>query len=318
MIRQAYAGAIRQIGAREVRVRMCSRTHGRDNLIVEPAGIDLSDFRRNPIILRDHDQSKPVARAIGFDQRPDALDALIRFAAADISPLADETFALVKDGVLNAVSIGFEPVEKEPIDQHNRSAGTRITKSTLLECSFVGVPADPQALVLERAYRRQGMSLADHLDEIRGHLWKAEDHHGDLQRHLRNRDYDAAMRSHRELGRCLDRCERCLRNVSNDGMHADQEATAKSQNSDGMGYGVSAKLDGDRSALSYWRRQAELLRLAPPVVGDGGALGVARIREREFLQARVHIAGCAAAGCFRRATSRAERQAELAVLRRLY
>ena len=56
MIRQSFPASARAVGDRKVRVRMRMATNelGRDNMIVEPDGIVLRDFRRNPIILRDH------------------------------------------------------------------------------------------------------------------------------------------------------------------------------------------------------------------------------------------------------------------------
>jgi uncharacterized protein len=315
MLRQTFAGAVRKVGAREVRVRMASNAFGRDNMIVEPAGIDLSDFRRNPIVLRDHDPTKPVARAIGFDQRPDALEALIRFASFGISSLADETYDLVRDGILNAVSIGFDVVDKELIDLHDRSAGTRVTKSTLLECSFVSVPADPQALVLERSYWRRQManqSLRDHLEDLRGHIWDARKHHSDVDRALRRGDNSGAVRSHRELGRCLDRAEHCLRSLANEGAALDIENTSKAQNSDGMGYGTSDYL----VPLSRAERWAEAMRLAGPVVGDGGAIGVQQIREREFAIAAGHAEAVLRAAALSQSFSRAQRQDDVRRLSR--
>jgi uncharacterized protein len=293
MMRQAFAGAIRQVGAREVRVRMASNAFGRDRMVVEPAGVELTDFRRNPIILRDHDSAKPVARAIGFDQRPDALEALVKFAAPGISLLADETYDLVRDAILNVVSIGFDVVDKEPIDPHDRSAGTRVTKSTLLECSFVSVPAEPHALVIERSYRRVAMarrSLTKHVEELHGHIWDAQKHHSDVARALRRGDNSGAVRSHRELGRCLDRAERCLRSLGDEGAALCIENTSISQTSAGVTYCTS---DGGRSGLGFAQRQLDLLALAGPPVGDGAA-GVQRIRDHEFAQRLAHCRAVAA------------------------
>jgi hypothetical protein len=41
------------------------------------------------------------------------------------------------------------------------------------------------------------------------------------------------MRAHRELGRCLDRCERCLRSFGKEGAALDIENTSKSQTTAG-------------------------------------------------------------------------------------
>ena len=96
-----------------------------------------------------------MGRAMIFDQRADALESQIDFAPQGVSDIADQVCGLVKAGVINAVSIGFQPLDQEPLDPHDRRAGTRITRAELLEVSFVSVPADKGAIVLERSFGRR-------------------------------------------------------------------------------------------------------------------------------------------------------------------
>ena len=152
MIRKFTAAVVRQVGDRSCRVRMATRVLGRDGLVVEPSGIELTHYRRNPIILWSHNPEAPVGRAMIYEQRADALEAQIDFAPQGISDLADQICGLVKAGVINAVSIGFKPLDQEPVDPRDRRAGTRITRAELLETSFVAVPADQGAIVLERSF----------------------------------------------------------------------------------------------------------------------------------------------------------------------
>jgi hypothetical protein len=81
-----------------------------------------------------------------------ALVATISFPDQGISERADEILRLLKAGILGAVSIGFLPLEWEPI----KGGGLRFTRWELLELSVVSVPANPSALVTERS-----ISLAD-------------------------------------------------------------------------------------------------------------------------------------------------------------
>ena len=64
-------------------------------------------------------------------------------------------FEMYKQGFLNAFSIGFIP--KEYTDRNNADGSTTrvFTKSELLEISAVPVPANPNALVLARAYAQK-------------------------------------------------------------------------------------------------------------------------------------------------------------------
>src|SRR5215472_9897127 len=87
-----------------------------------------------------------------FDQRADALEAQVDFAPQGVSDIADQVCGLVKAGVINAVSIGSQPLDQEPLDPRDRRAGTKISRSELLECSFVALPADRNAIVLERSF----------------------------------------------------------------------------------------------------------------------------------------------------------------------
>jgi HK97 family phage prohead protease len=152
LIRKFAAAVVRQVGERSCRVRMATRALGRDNLVVEPTGIDITHYRRNPVVLWSHAPEAPVGRAMIFDQRADALEGQVDFAPAGVSDIADQVCGLVKAGVINAVSIGFQPLGQEPVDPHDRRAGTRITRAELLELSFVAVPADKGAIVLERSF----------------------------------------------------------------------------------------------------------------------------------------------------------------------
>jgi HK97 family phage prohead protease len=67
---------------------------------------------------------------------------------------------LVREGHLRACSVGFQPIESEPLDKANPSKGRRFKKSMLLECSLVSVPANPNALAMTKELPR------DLIDEL--------------------------------------------------------------------------------------------------------------------------------------------------------
>ncbi len=139
---------------RQVRVTVSTETLGRDNLIVVTAGISLGAFRSNPVVLYQHNADWPIARAADIGARGDDLVSLVQFPTQGISPRADEVYGLVAEGVISAVSMGFERAKGEPIDPANPRNGTRITSCELAEFSFVSIPALKDALVLERAGHR--------------------------------------------------------------------------------------------------------------------------------------------------------------------
>src|SRR5215472_12687881 len=104
-----FYGAATEIGEREVGVIASTPTLGRDGIVVEPAGIDLANYLRNPIVLFNHSPDSPVGTtvALGIDKAD--LAARVRFAPAGASELADQVCSLVKAGVIQGVSIGFDP-----------------------------------------------------------------------------------------------------------------------------------------------------------------------------------------------------------------
>jgi HK97 family phage prohead protease len=124
----------------------------RDGEIIDPAGLDTTNYERNPVLLYAHDyRSDPIGKTIAI--KKDGSRVLFTpQLAIDISERAKMYFQMIKEGVLNAFSIGF--IAKEWTDRANADgSSTRIfTKTELLEISLVPVPANPNALVLAREY----------------------------------------------------------------------------------------------------------------------------------------------------------------------
>ena len=147
-----FVGAAAELGPREIGVIASTSELARDGCVVEPTGIDLTAYRKNPVVLFNHDYASPVGVCTALGIENGSLAARIEFAPAGVSPLADEVCALTKAAVLNAVSIGFMPLETEPLDQKQSWAGQRYLKTELLEISVTPVPADSGALVVARNF----------------------------------------------------------------------------------------------------------------------------------------------------------------------
>jgi HK97 family phage prohead protease len=158
MIRRVVPAQITAMGDDEVEIVMSTAFIARDGHILMPEGCILDNYRRNPIQLWQHDPDHPVGRNEDIQVRPDAITALCRFAPLGISRKADEIRGLVKARILNAVSVGFDVLESEPLDPKKPRGGLRITKWELLECSFVSVPADTLAVVTARANKDHNMT----------------------------------------------------------------------------------------------------------------------------------------------------------------
>ena len=158
---RAFAcGVAKTVGERQVRVVVSTPTVDRVGDVVEVGGIDLTEYRRNPIVLCQHDHDEPVARCVEIEVVSGRLEALVQFPPIGTSTKADETYGLIKAGVLNAVSIGFIPREWSDLNDKDPWGGRRYSASEMIEFSIVSVPANPDALIIERAVG--GILEADH------------------------------------------------------------------------------------------------------------------------------------------------------------
>ena len=136
---------------RQIRVRASEEAQDKAGDILEAGGCDLSGFRSNPICLYNHDVDFPIGTA-SLSQSGYAIEGVVTFAPQGASQKADEVCALAKAGVLSGVSVGFTPLESEPI----KGGGWRFKRWRLEELSIVAVPCLASAVILERSYRGRG------------------------------------------------------------------------------------------------------------------------------------------------------------------
>jgi HK97 family phage prohead protease len=114
---------------------------------IDPAGWDLSNFKRNPVALFSHmSWEPPIGRAANVVVQNGKLVGDIEFASAEVYPFADTIFRLVKGGFLKAVSVGFKPVKWALSTDRTRPTGIDFKTQQLLEISVCPVPCNPNAL----------------------------------------------------------------------------------------------------------------------------------------------------------------------------
>lgn len=107
----------------------------------------LSEFRRNPIALYGHDsQSPPIGIWENVRIQGGKLRGRLKLAEKGTSEFIDTLRSLIEQRILRAVSVGFRPGKKEPINEKEPWGGLRLSGNDLLECSLVSVPANPEAL----------------------------------------------------------------------------------------------------------------------------------------------------------------------------
>lgn len=116
-------------------------TEDRDGEVVNPAGVDLNNFLKNPVLLWAHDyRLPPIGKVVDIRKEDNRILFTPQFNMQDSH--AKSIWQMFKDGFLNAFSIGFMLKERD---------GKLLTKTELLEISAVPVPSNPNATVLMRS-----------------------------------------------------------------------------------------------------------------------------------------------------------------------
>lgn len=158
---QRFMGNVEALGEREVGIICATDQLARDGHVLEPAGIDVTNYRSNPIVLFAHDPECPVGCCTAIGIENGALAARVEFAPPGVSAKADEVCGLVKAGIVCGVSVGFDPIEAAPLDPlRGARGGLHITASELLEISFCSVPVDTGARVVARSFSSRPGALA--------------------------------------------------------------------------------------------------------------------------------------------------------------
>jgi HK97 family phage prohead protease len=165
MMRRVVPAQVSALGDDEVEVTMSTGGVARDGHVLVPEGAELDGYKKNPIVLWQHDPEHPVGRSESIGVEGDRIVARIRFAPNGISAKADEIRGLVKSGIISGVSVGFEPKDGEPLDPKRPRGGMRFRKWELLECSFCSVPVDTDAMVTARASRDLPVDEASRLPQ---------------------------------------------------------------------------------------------------------------------------------------------------------
>jgi len=130
----------------------------------------LANFRKNPIILYNHNHNRPIGKAKAVSMTEHGLEI-----EAKISKSAPDVIALIKEKILQAFSVGFMVKDAE----YDRESDTFLIKQAeLLEVSVVSVPANQAATFsikkefnTEEDYQKYVKSFS--VDLASGHL--AED-----------------------------------------------------------------------------------------------------------------------------------------------
>lgn len=133
--------------------------------IVEPSGMDATNYLQNPVVLFNHMASSdmlPIGQSLSLETTSDGTGIVSTAKFHTDTELARNVIALLNGGYLRATSIGFRPTEwldMPPENGDTWNCPRRYTKWNLLEYSVVNIPANPYALITNNFVRGIGEGM---------------------------------------------------------------------------------------------------------------------------------------------------------------
>lgn len=168
MIRKVLSFEVKEVSPRVLEFTGSTEDTDRQGDVVLASGWQLKNYKKNPVFLWAHQyDTPPVGKATKVWVDDNRLKFHIQFAERDEYDFADTIYKLYKGGYLRATSVGFMPIESEPMEIKDEDTAfhtpTRYLKQDLLELSGCPVPANPNALAEAKV---KGLISEDLLSEI--------------------------------------------------------------------------------------------------------------------------------------------------------
>lgn len=126
----------------DITVVASDETLDRAGDVIKIESWDLGNFLKNPVLLVNHDYRVESIVGMAKDLVLDHASRKLTFTPEfhELTELSKQVKSLVEEGVLKTVSVGFIP--------HGPQKDGDIERNELLEISWVAVPANPSAAVL--------------------------------------------------------------------------------------------------------------------------------------------------------------------------
>ena len=145
MIKKSFAMEYKMTGVEDRIFEGYGSTFGNKDLhgdIITEGAFSKSIQSKRPAMLIHHDLNRPIG--VWEEVREDSKGLFVRGRLTEGVKDSDEAYALMKDGAISSMSIGFIPVEEE---YDYKSKTNYIKEIDLWEVSLVTIPANPQATV---------------------------------------------------------------------------------------------------------------------------------------------------------------------------
>lgn len=135
-----------------------AETLDRDGEVLIPQGMNSVEFEKNPTLFWNHDYAQPVGRCNGLKRKESTIVGDFTFAqrpdgySGEFFP--EVAAALVGQGIVNAVSVGYVPEDggvRRATEVDRKKYGDRVhtvySRWKLLEVSLAPLQANPDALI---------------------------------------------------------------------------------------------------------------------------------------------------------------------------
>lgn len=140
---------VAESGKRRIKGFASTRFKDRAGDVVSPEAIEASMqlYQKNPVVLLNHDQSKPIGKMIDYEITKDGLYVVDEIGKGFAD--ADEAWSKIEQGILRALSIGFIPLETQRVGDDYV-----ISELELVEHSVVSIPSNRESLFsVEKAFK---------------------------------------------------------------------------------------------------------------------------------------------------------------------
>jgi len=144
---------------REVRFVATRFEIDRDGEVIDPNGLDVKAYKKNPVFLLQHNPDRPIGRVtslnLGLVDEALAWTGVARIDPPGTSDDADRAYKQIDAGSLNGISIGFRVEEATPRAVLPGQTGPTYKRTSLLEISLVTIPSCANCLILEKTLRKE-------------------------------------------------------------------------------------------------------------------------------------------------------------------
>ena len=204
MLTRQFSTAIRSIDEKSRQIVFTASTPSVDRYgdSIDPDGFELANFKRNPVFLFQHRSTDPPVGKVNriWIEPKKALVAQVEFATKSVYPFAETVWQLYRNKFLQAVSVGFLPLESEPLMDGGRRSGEHYLRQELLEISSVAVPANADCLAraVHKGILNDGQARA--FEKYAGRVQMFEQFCRDLDRE----EAEFKKETDEQVQRCLD------------------------------------------------------------------------------------------------------------------